>query len=370
MKAEGANGAGRRRCRDRDDDQDRGGGERLQKVLAARGVASRRAAEELIQDGRVKVDGRVVTELGTKVDPQRARIAVDGRPLRQPRPTYLLLNKPRGYLTTASDPEGRRTVFDLIDERERVFPVGRLDMDSEGLLLLTNDGELANRIAHPRYRIDKEYHALVEGAPSPQALDWLRRGGFPVEGRRTGPAEVAVIEREAGGTWLRVIIHEGRKHQVRRMLEAVGHPVRRLRRVRLGPLTLAGMPPAAYRPLTGQELARLRRMLGLEADESDAPALASSAAKETKGREAGAGPRASRQELGAGRPRSTRARPPAAPPGGPRERTRGQPGAREQGVGRGRGGGDGRSRGGGGERGGRRGGADGGGRTRPGRARP
>lgn len=172
-----------------------GHGERLQKVLAARGVASRRAAEELIQEGRVTVDGRVVQELGTRVDPERAAIRVDGRPLKQPRATYLLLNKPRGYLTTASDPEGRRTVYDLLlDQRERVFPVGRLDMDSEGLLLLTNDGELANRIAHPRYRLDKEYHALVAGTPTPQELDHLRRG-LLVEGaapaRPTSPSSTA-----------------------------------------------------------------------------------------------------------------------------------------------------------------------------------
>lgn len=237
--------------------------ERLQKVLAARGVASRRAAEELIREGRVSVDGRVVLELGTKVDVERATIRVNGRPLGRPRPVYLLLNKPRGYLTTASDPEGRRTVYDLLDTKERVFPVGRLDMDSEGLLLLTNDGALANRIAHPRYRIDKEYHALVEGTPTPQQLDHLRRGGLPLDGRRTSPAEIGVLERGPEGTWLRVVIHEGRKRQVRRMLEDVGHPVRRLRRVRLGPLTLAGLPAASHRPLTAPELVRLRRLLGL-----------------------------------------------------------------------------------------------------------
>ena len=245
-------------------------------------------------------------------------------------------------------------------------------MDSEGLLLLTNDGELANRIAHPRYRIDKEYHALVEGAPSPQALDYLRRGGLPVEGRRTSPAEVAVIEREAGGTWLRVIIHEGRKHQVRRMLEAVGHPVRRLRRVRLGPLTLAGLPPATYRPLTAQEVARLRRMLGLategtEVDEGRDGREAEAAPRRPRppAGPGGAARRADRQELGAGRPRSPRGRP-SGPPAGRRERAGGK------GVERGRGGGDGRSRGGGGGRGGTRGGAGtGGGRgTSSGPARP
>lgn len=241
--------------------------ERLHKVLAARGVASRRAAETMIQEGRVSVDGRVVLELGAKVDAAQATIKVDGRTLQRPRPLYLLLNKPRGYLTTASDPEGRRTIYDLLDVRERVFPVGRLDMDSEGLLLLTNDGELANRIAHPRYRIDKEYHALVAGLPPPGALDYLRRGGLLVAGGRTSPADIVVLGQEAGGAWLRVIIHEGRKRQVRRMLEEIGHPVRRLRRVRLGPLTLAGVAAAAYRPLTPVEVNRLRRLVGLTGDE-------------------------------------------------------------------------------------------------------
>ena len=240
--------------------------ERLQKVLSARGAASRRAAEEMIVEGRVSVDGRTVRELGTKVDAAEAEIRVDGRLLYRPRLKYLMLNKPRGYLTTASDPEGRRTVYDLLtpgDARERVFPVGRLDMDSEGLLLLTNDGDLANRIAHPRYRIDKEYHALVKGHPSGGALAQLRRGGFMLDGGRTGPAQVEVLEQSGQTTLLRVVIHEGRRRQVRRIMEEIGHPVERLRRVRLGPLTLAGLPAAGYRPLTAGEVLRLQRLVGL-----------------------------------------------------------------------------------------------------------
>jgi pseudouridine synthase len=249
------------------------------------------------------VDGRVVRELGTKVDPDAAAIRVDGHLLRPERPRYLLLNKPRGYVTTARDPQGRRTVFDLLDVRERVFPVGRLDLDSEGLLLLTNDGELANRVAHPRYRLDKEYHALVDGTPGPGALDALRQGGLPVEGGVSGPADVALLDREGDGTWVRVVIHEGRKRQVRRMLEAVGHRVRRLRRVRLGPLTLAGLPPAASRDLTPAELARLRRALGLAAGE---PAEAAKApgrreTREPAGREGRSGGRETRGEHGAER---------------------------------------------------------------------
>lgn len=240
--------------------------ERLQKVLAARGVASRRAAEALIVAGEVSVDGQIVTELGTKVNPETAVIRVSGRLLKMPQPAYFILNKPRGYITTASDPEGRRTIFDLFDPadlRGRIYPVGRLDMDSEGLLLMTNDGELAHRIAHPRYRIDKEYNALVTGHPSAEALARLSQGGFLIDGGRTSPAGVSVMGQEGGDTWLKIVIHEGRKRQVRRMLEEIGHPVIRLRRVRLGHLSLAGLPAAAYRPLTPEELQRLRVLVKL-----------------------------------------------------------------------------------------------------------
>lgn len=280
--------------------------ERLQKVLAASGVASRRAAEELILEGRVTVNGRVILELGTKVDPSSDDIRVAGKPLKQPRLTYMILNKPRGYITTVSDPEGRRTVYDLLEPgatRERIYPVGRLDMDSEGLLLLTNDGELTNRIAHPRYRLDKEYNALVEGNPSPGALARLAHGGFLINGGRTSPAQVTTMGHESGGTWLRVIIHEGRKRQVRRMLEEIGHPVRRLRRVRLGPLTLAGLPAATHRPLTPEELQRLRRMVGLGGETARSEQDAN---PETR-REPGG--RTPTRALGEGRPRSTFGRP-------------------------------------------------------------
>jgi len=280
--------------------------ERLHKIVAARGAASRRAAEELILEGRVTVDRRVVMELGTKVDPLNAEIRVSGRLLKQPRLTYLILNKPRGYITTASDPEGRRTVYDLLEPgatKERVYPVGRLDMDSEGLLLLTNDGELTNRIAHPRYRLDKEYNALVEGSPSASALARLAHGGFLINGGRTSPAQVTTMGHEAGGTWLKVIIHEGRKRQVRRMLEEIGHPVRRLRRVRLGPLTLAGLPAATHRPLSPEELHRLRRMVGLT---NDGAAEEGTTQQETR-REPGG--RMPTRALGEGRARSVQGKP-------------------------------------------------------------
>jgi 23S rRNA pseudouridine2605 synthase len=291
--------------------------ERLQKVLAARGVASRRAAEELIAEGRVRVDGRIARELGTKVDPEHAEIRVDGKLLHRPRPRYFLLNKPRGYLTTASDPEGRRTVYDLLapgDQRDRVFPVGRLDMDSEGLLLLTNDGEFANRIAHPRYQIDKEYHALVTGHPSPGALEQIRRGGFMLDGGRTSPAQVEVLEQSGQTTLLRVIIHEGRRRQVRRIMEEIGHPVQRLRRVRLGPITLAGLPAAAYRPLTAGELQRLRLLVRLETGATGQPG----------GEEEPAGFRRINE------PRALSGRKPL-PKGPPREKGRQSPGERSPG---------------------------------------
>lgn len=265
---------GKQTTQPRGDEGAGAGLERLQKVLAASGVASRRAAEELITEGRVSVDGRIVRELGTRVDAAQADIRVDGRKIQRPRLKYLMLNKPRGYLTTASDPEGRRTVYALLspsDARERVFPIGRLDMDSEGLLLLTNDGEFANRIAHPRHRIDKEYHALVKGHPTGAALAQLRRGGFMLDGGRTSPAQVEVLEQSRETTLLKVIIHEGRRRQVRRIMEEIGHPVERLRRVRLGPLTLAGLPAAGYRPLTAGEVLRMQRLVGLADDSAATP---------------------------------------------------------------------------------------------------
>lgn len=227
---------------------------RLQKALAQAGVASRRAAEELIRQGRVTVNGRVVTELGTKVVPGRDTVAVDGRPLRGPEKlVYLALNKPAGYVSTAFDPQGRPTVLDLVPADVRLFPVGRLDADSEGLLLLTNDGEFAFRVTHPRHALDKEYRVLVEGRPSPEALNALRRGVL-IEGQLTAPAEVALLGYDDGNALLRVVIREGRKRQVRRMLLAVGHRVLRLRRVRIGGIELGELPVGRYRRLTRNEI--------------------------------------------------------------------------------------------------------------------
>ncbi|HOC17492.1 MAG TPA: pseudouridine synthase [Vicinamibacterales bacterium] len=237
---------------------------RLQKILSSAGVASRRAAERLMAEGRVSVNGEVVRELGTKADPEADDIRVDGRPIgRASRRLYLLLNKPRGYVTTRSDPEGRPTVLDLLPGvREYVFPVGRLDYDSEGLLLLTNDGELAARLTHPSHEVPREYHARVRGVPDPHALDRLA-GGVTLDGRRTAPARAVLLERGLGQAGDQALVsltlHEGRTRQVRRMLEAVGHPVVRLRRVRIGPIADPLIPLGRYRHLLPEEVDALRR---------------------------------------------------------------------------------------------------------------
>jgi pseudouridine synthase len=237
--------------------------ERLHKVLARAGVASRRKCEELIAAGRVKVNGEVVSTLGSKVDPARDSIEVDGKPIILSRKhTYLMLHKPVGYVCTVQDPQGRPTIMDLIPLKERLYPVGRLDKDSEGLLLLTDDGELTHRLTHPSHEHEKEYHVLVEGQPSVSALQRLREGVVLNDGF-TWPADVTVLKQNAEGTWLRFVIHEGRKRQLRRMCQAIGHPVRRLIRVRIGPLHLGGLPPGQYRPLTEEERLLLRRTVGL-----------------------------------------------------------------------------------------------------------
>lgn len=239
------------------------GQERLQKVLAAAGVASRRAAEQLILDGRVTVDGETVTELGTKVDPETARIAVDGKPISSQRMRYIMLNKPGGYITTLSDERGRRTVADLVDVPERVVPVGRLDRPTMGLLLFTNDGEVAHRIMHPRYKIEKEYEVLVDGFPPPAVLQRLR-AGINIDGQKVIPEEVRPLRQTTEGLLLKVVIHEGRNRIVRRMFEAVNYPVLRLVRTRVGPIQLGNLPRGAWRDLTEGELEQLREALRLD----------------------------------------------------------------------------------------------------------
>jgi 23S rRNA pseudouridine2605 synthase len=242
---------------------------RLQKVLAQAGLASRRQAEEWILSGRITVNGKVVTVLGTQADPDVDRIAVDGRAIRSFEPkVYYLLNKPRGYVSTCEDVRGRPTVLDLLKPiKFRLFPVGRLDWDTEGVLLLTNDGELAQRLLHPRYQMRRTYLAKVDGTPTPETLRRLvHLGSSPGErGRRPYARLVKAGERHA---WIEVRLWEGRNRQVRRMCEAMGHPVRRLRRMQFAGLDAEGLESGQFRPLKPAEILALKRRTGREGHES------------------------------------------------------------------------------------------------------
>lgn len=243
-------------------------GERLQKVIAQAGIASRRHAEQMILDGRVQVNGEKVVALGTKVLPED-RILVDGREINATREThdYYLLHKPTAYITSAKDPQGRRTVMDLmLKVKQRVYPVGRLDYDTSGLLVLTNDGELAHRLMHPSYGVEKTYQVEVEGTVPPQALLRLEKG-IELEDGKTAPAQVRVISRKGQGSFqrLEITIHEGRNRQVRRMFEAIGYPVVTLKRIRFGPLQLeADLSMGKYRSLTDKEVNQLRQAVNLK----------------------------------------------------------------------------------------------------------
>lgn len=228
--------------------------DRLQKIISAAGITSRRAAEELILSGRVAVNGTVVTELGSKADPVRDLITLDGQPVK-PAETffYVLLHKPAGYVTSLKDPQGRHLVTELVkDINERLFPVGRLDYNSEGLLLLTNDGAWANRLMHPRHQVDKEYHVRVRGKVDPQQLKRLS-AGIELEDGPTAGATVRLLKADQNNDWLSITIREGRNRQVRRMCAAVGLFVVRLRRIRYGNLTLGGLQPGEYRLLSSEE---------------------------------------------------------------------------------------------------------------------
>ena len=230
---------------------------RLQKVLARAGVASRRVVEEMIIDGRITVNG-ATAELGGRADPDTDRIEIDGRLVGvRPDTVWYVLNKPAGVVTTASDPEGRPTVVELVPDAPRVFPVGRLDTDTEGLLLLTNDGDVTFRLTHPSYGVHKEYLAHVEGTPSRQALRRLREG-VELDDGVTAPAQVSALE----PSLLRLVIHEGRNRQVRRMCAAVGHPVRRLVRTRIAELRVPDLAPGEWRELTNDEVRALERAAG------------------------------------------------------------------------------------------------------------
>lgn len=265
--------------------------ERLQKILSRAGIASRRASEQLMLEGRITVNGVTVRELGTKADPARDDIRADGRRIAiATRHRYLLLNKPAGYVTTRSDPEKRPTVIDLLKGvREYVYPVGRLDFASEGLLLLTNDGELAARLTHPRHEVTRVYEVRVLGVPDEHDLQRLSRG-IVVEGQRTRPTDVSLLReerrgrtqarsrsrrsprqrpseaprREGGRSTLLIVMKEGRNRQVRKMCDAIGHPVESLRRVAIGPIRDERLKPGQWRDLTPQEIARLRTATGAE----------------------------------------------------------------------------------------------------------
>lgn len=243
--------------------------ERLQRILSAHGIASRRASEQLILEGKVKVNGKVVRELGTKADPSVDRIEVDGRPLVQPNLRYIMLNKPSGYITTVSDERNRRTVMDLIDSNERVYPVGRLDRETEGLLLLTNDGELANRITHPRYEIDKEYQILTHRRPPDATMAAIRKG-VKVEGSLVVPREFRILRETAEGILLKLVIHEGLNRVVRKMMDQHEIEIVRLRRTRIGPITMAGVKTGQWRDLRAAEVAGLYEAVGLDALEREA----------------------------------------------------------------------------------------------------
>ncbi|MDH7493433.1 MAG: pseudouridine synthase [Candidatus Saccharicenans sp.] len=237
---------------------------RLNKFLAQAGIASRREADLLIQEGRVKLNGRVVTELGTKVDETKDRVELDNRPVRLPsRSVYLMLHKPAGYLVTVEDPHQRKTVMELLPRLPvRVFPVGRLDAETEGLLLFTNDGELAHRLTHPRYEIKKLYEVRVKGFIEDRELERLEKGVF-IDGRKTAPARARIIYRNREKSLLSLEIHEGRKHEVRKMLLALGFEVKKLRRVAFAGLTLKGLRRGFWRRLRAEEVERLKKLTGL-----------------------------------------------------------------------------------------------------------
>jgi len=245
--------------------------ERLQKALARAGIASRRACEELIAAGRVRVNGKIVTQLGTKIDPTHDKILVDDHPVAvrpgtTPSKIYIMLHKPEGYLSTVTDPQGRPTIMELVDTEERLYPVGRLDADTAGLLLLTNDGAFAHALTHPRFGVEKEYLALVDGRPPMKELDRLRKGvAIPIENPETGeieeqqtrPAKVELVGYEGSNTLVRFVIKEGKKRQIRLMARAIDCPVLELKRVRFGPLPMGELAEGKTRNLSKAEVKNL-----------------------------------------------------------------------------------------------------------------
>lgn len=240
--------------------------ERLQKIIAHAGFASRREAEAMIRQGRIAVNGRVVTELGTKADAAHDAIKVDGKLITRAEPhRYILLYKPKEVMTTVDDPQGRRTVIDLVrGVRERIYPVGRLDYQSEGLVLLTNDGELAHKLSHPTHGSVKTYNVKVRGVPEERQIEKLRRG-ITIDGRRTLPCRIERIRTtgrnsEEGNSWFEVKLEEGRTQQIRKMFQIMGHPVSKLKRVAIGPISDPKLTPGVWRELTGHEVKMLATM--------------------------------------------------------------------------------------------------------------
>ena len=281
--------------------------ERLQKIIAHAGFASRREAETMIREGRVTVNGRVVTELGTKADSTRDHIKVDGKLITRPEPhRYILLYKPKEVMTTVEDPQGRRTVIDLVRGiRERIYPVGRLDFHSEGLVLLTNDGELAFKVSHPQHGSVKTYNVKVRGVPEDRMIDKLQRG-ITIEGKRTLPCEIERMKTtgrtsEEGNSWFEVRLREGRTQQIRKMFQAIGHPVSKLKRVAIGPLSDPKLTPGVWRELTKQEVKMLETM---KEPKKAAPPKPRRATKPPKARKKPA----SKKSSSKARPRSSAAR--------------------------------------------------------------
>ena len=239
--------------------------ERLQKILARAGLASRREAEKWIREGRVTVNGSAVKTLGTQADADRDKIKVDGKLIPQPALRYFLFHKPPGLITSLKDPQGRPHLGEWLEplgRKGRLFPVGRLDFNSSGLVLLTNDGPLAQRLTHPRYGVRKLYRVKVSGHPSESELDRLRKG-IRLEDGWTAPAKVSVVERLHKKAWVEIEIHEGRYHEVRRMFEALGYFVEKLARIRMGPLRLGSVGLGEFRPLSPQEIAALKKAVGM-----------------------------------------------------------------------------------------------------------
>lgn len=239
--------------------------ERVQKLLASAGYGSRRACEKIIDDGRVKVNGKTI-HLGDKADPDNDEVRVDGKVINTAqRKLYIALNKPRGYLSDIDENHPRPSVNDLVDLPEHLFPVGRLDLDSEGLILMTNDGELTNRLSHPRYQHDKEYEVFVISEPDIEQLEIWRRGVVLEDGYRTMPAQVDVLRKANKGAWLRIVMHEGKKRQIRKVGVRIGLPVSKIKRVRIGTLFLGNLKTGEWRFLTDKEVRMIKEYAGISA---------------------------------------------------------------------------------------------------------